>query len=97
MIQVAILVVLIIIALLIAPWLILAVATAAALYGVYLVAVAVIFILACVAAACWFIGALFFRKRDRPEEIMGPRKSCPSCSVELPAHETYCRSCGSAA
>lgn len=94
MIQIAMLVVLIVIALILAPWLLAIIAAGIAAYGVYLIAVALVFLISFVAVLAWLL-VRHFAGRDRsPVEIKGPRKPCSSCSVEMPAAARRCPGCG---
>jgi ribosomal protein L40E len=91
--QLAILLVLILIAVLIAPWLIGVVIAAAAVYGVYLVAAFAIAGIAIVVVVIW---ALITEKnrKEKPEEIHGERKACMYCQAEMAASATRCKNCG---
>lgn len=93
--QLAILLVLILIAVLIAPWLIGVAIAAAAVYGVYLVAAAALAGIAFVVAVIW---VLFTEKgrKEKPEEIHGERKACKYCQVEMAVSATHCKNCGQA-
>lgn len=91
----AILLVLILIAVLIAPWLLGAAAVAAALYGTYLVIAAMI-----AAALCILIIPFYFfvtvrsKRGNKPKLIPGKRKSCKFCQVEMPVSAKKCENCG---
>lgn len=89
----AILAVLILIAVLIAPWLVGLVVAAAAIYGVYLVIVGGIAALCAIAIIVW---ALFkgHSKNDKPHEIHGGRKACKNCQCEMSIAESLCHNCG---
>jgi len=91
--QLAILLALVLIAVLIAPWLIGVTVAAAVVYGVYLVTAAALSVLALVVAVVW---ALITEKKrkDRPEEIHGERKACKYCQAEMAATATKCKNCG---
>lgn len=91
--QLAILIVLILIAVLIAPWLIGVAIAATAIYGVYLVAVASIAGVAMVVAVIWVLVSGHTRQ-EKPEEILGERKSCKYCQVEMAASASRCKNCG---
>ena len=91
--QLAILLVLILIAVLIAPWLIGVAIAAAALYGTYLVAAAVIASAAIVVAVAWVL-ITGNSRQEKPEEIHGERKACKYCQVEMAASASRCGSCG---
>jgi membrane protein implicated in regulation of membrane protease activity len=91
--QVAILIVLILIAVLIAPWLIGVAIAAAAAYGIYLTAAAALTGVAFVVAVIWVL-ATSRGRRDKPEEIHGERKACKHCQVEMPASAIQCKNCG---
>lgn len=93
--QLAILIVLILIAVLIAPWLIGVAIAAAAVYGVYLVAAAVLAGVAFVIAIIWVL-ITDKGRREKPEEILGERKACKCCQVEMAASATQCKNCGQA-
>ena len=91
--QLAILIVLILIAVLIAPWLIGVAIAAAAIYGVYLVAAAALAGVAVVVAVAWALITESSR-REKPEEIHGERKACKYCQVEMAASANQCSNCG---
>lgn len=91
--QVAILIILILIAVLIAPWLIGVAFAAAAIYGVYLVAAAAIAGVATVVAVIWFLISGYPRQ-EKPEEIHGERKACMYCQIEMAASASQCSNCG---
>lgn len=95
MVQIAILCVLVVIAVLLAPWLLAVIATAVALYGIYLVAAAAVFAVVFVVALMWFLftGS---RRRDAPQHINGDRKACRQCQVEIAATARRCSNCGAA-
>lgn len=97
--QVAILIVLVLIAVIIAPWLIGVAIAAVAVYGIYLVAAAalagVAFVIAFVIAVVWVL-ATEKGRRERPEEIQGERKACKYCQVEMAASAIRCKNCGQA-
>ena len=91
--QIAILVVLVVIAVVLAPWLLAILAAAVAIYGIGLiVTIAAVLVLA-VAAGVW-VAVSRTAKKKRPEEIRGPRKACVACQVEIPADSVRCRNCG---
>ncbi|OCW98107.1 hypothetical protein [Alishewanella sp. HH-ZS] len=93
--QLAILIVLILIAVVIAPWSIGVVIAAAAIYGVYLVAATVLAGVVFIIVAIW----MFFTQKakcEKPEEIHGERKACKYCQAEIAASTTYCKNCGQA-
>lgn len=91
--QLAILIVLILIAVLIAPWLIGVAIAAAAIYGVYLVAAATLAGMAVVVAVAWVLITEKSRQEE-PEEISGERKVCKYCQAEMMVSSTQCRNCG---
>lgn len=96
MIQVGILCVLVLIAVLIAPWLMLVGAAGIALYGAALVVAAATFVVVGTIVLAWVIVRGIRRRRgDLPDQIRGARKSCPHCQVEMAATATYCRNCKS--
>jgi heme/copper-type cytochrome/quinol oxidase subunit 2 len=96
MVHAAILCVLILIAVLMAPSLLLAIAAAAALYGAYIVAAATILVVATVVAICWvLVSSAIKRSGNQPEQIHGARKSCRNCQIEMAATATHCNNCGS--
>lgn len=94
--QLAILLILILITVLIAPWLLGVIAIAASLYGVYLVAAAVITAIAFIVAIIWFFftGSFGDKRESKPEIIIGKRKSCKFCQAEMAVSTTKCRNCG---
>ena len=93
--QVAILIVLVLIAVIIAPWLIGVAITAVAVYGIYLVAAAALAGVAFVIAVVWVL-ATEKGRREKPEEIQGERKACKYCQVEMAASAIRCKNCGQA-
>lgn len=91
--QIAILAVLILIALLIAPWLIALIVAAAALYGVYVVGISVVAAALFAGCAAW----VFLRPSSRQTEaipITGGRKVCKACQAEMPTSDRKCPNCG---
>ena len=95
MVRVAILCVLVLIVVLIAPWILLVVAAGVALYGTALVVAAAVFVGAGVAVLGW-LAAMGIKRRhdDRPEQIHGARVACGTCQAEMPALARHCRNCG---
>lgn len=93
--QLAILLVLILIAVLIAPWLLGVIAIAVSLYGTYIVIGAVITAAVLIATLVWFFftSALEGRRREKPEIIIGERKACRVCQSEMAASATKCQNC----
>lgn len=95
--QFAILAVLVLIAVLIAPWLLAVLAAAAAVYGVFLIGASVIAVILGIVALLW---VLIFQKSSRDDEappIVGSRKVCSSCQAEMPAAASKCPNCGAIA
>lgn len=91
----AILLVLILIAVLIAPWLIGVAIAAAAIYGVYLVIAAAFAAVAIVIGVIWaLISVTVKNQREKPEVIHGERKACPFCQCEMPVNAFICKNCG---
>lgn len=91
--QIAILAVLILIAVLIAPWILGVIAALVALYGIYVVSFFIIGSIVFLVAIIY----LAIKEFNRPEkivEIIGERKACRHCSCEMPADSKYCYSCG---
>lgn len=93
--QLAILIVLILISVLIAPWLIGVAVAAAAVYGVYLITAAALAGVVFVIAAIWLL-ATTKKRREGPEEIHGERRACKHCQVEMPVSAIQCKNCGQA-
>lgn len=93
--QLAIFIVLILIAVLIAPWLIGVAVAAAAAYGIYLITAAALTGVVFVIAVIWLLATVKSR-REGPEEIHGERKACKHCQVEMPASAIQCKNCGQA-
>lgn len=91
--QLAILLLVILIAVLVAPWLIGVAAATVAIYGIYLVAAVMFAGIATIAALIWFL-ATDTNKKEKVEEIHGKRKICKYCQVEMASSATYCKNCG---
>lgn len=94
MVQIAILCVLILIAILIAPWLINAVLAILALSGVAVFAIGLIVLIGVVLGTVWTLMNIDWKRKDLPEVIKGERKSCVNCQFEMPIADRRCRSCG---
>lgn len=91
--QLAILIVLIFISVLMAPWLLGVIAAFAAIYGIYLVT----FFIISFTAFLVILVLIAVRWRKKPEtvtEINGERKRCNSCQVEVSVHTKICNNCG---
>jgi hypothetical protein len=91
--QLAILLVLILIAVLIAPWLLGVIVVVAAAYGVYLVALGAAAFVGIIAGIAWVL-LKNHQQRDKPLEIVGDRRSCRNCQCEMPVSQTICSNCG---
>lgn len=96
--QLAILCVLVLIAIILAPWLVGLVVAAAvgatAAYGVYLVALGAILAVVLVAATIWALITFGSREQEAPP-IAGERAQCPFCQAETPARKPFCDNCQS--
>lgn len=83
------------IAVLIAPWLLAAIALAVAAYGLYIVIAIVAVFVCAIGLIIWLtFSAVFVRRKERVVEIKGERKACTSCQLEMPLNATKCGSCG---
>lgn len=89
--QVAILGVLVIIALVLAPWLIGVAVALVAAYGVFIVIAGGLALLAGLIAVVWVVMA--DRKPTEAPPITGARTSCTHCQAEIPASLIYCDNC----
>ena len=98
MIQIAILAVLVLIAFILAPWLIAVVVAAAVTYGAALVVAGLI---ACAAIPIILAWVLYKdsrrRKGTEAAPLEGPRKPCPGCQSEISVTTTMCPACKAAA
>lgn len=95
MLQVAILCVLILIAILIAPWLIGVIAALAAAYGLYMVVLFSICALLVILVTIW-VFMTYPNRKEKPEpELIGTRKVCAECQAENGENSTKCANCGS--
>lgn len=94
MVQIAILAVLVLIAFILAPWLIAVVVAAAVTYGAALVVAGLI---ACAAIPVILVWVLYKdsrrRKGAQAAPLEGPRKACPGCQSEIPAGAAMCQAC----
>ena len=93
--RLAILLVLILIAVLIAPWLIGVAIAAVAVYGAYLVGAAALAGVAFVIVVIWVLITEKGRS-EKPEEIHGERKACKYCQVEMATSAAHCKNCNQA-
>lgn len=95
MIQIAILVVLILIAIILAPWLIGVIAMAAAAYGAWVVGLGIAAGVGVVLGIGWGLVSAVQRKDPGKEAppIVGERIICPHCQAEVPAHLMRCDNC----
>lgn len=91
--QLAILLVLILIAVLIAPWLIGVAVAVIAVYGIYIVGAAALAGVAFVLVVIWVLITDKGRS-EKPEEIHGERKACLHCQAEMAVSAVYCKNCG---
>lgn len=91
--QLAILLVLLFIAVVIAPWLVGVAIAAAAIYGIYIVTAAALAVVGFIVAFVWVILSNK-NKKDKPEEIHGERRACKFCQVEMASSATRCKNCG---
>lgn len=92
--QFAILAVLILIAVILAPWLIGVAAALAAAYGVYVVVLAALAIIATPIIIAW---AVMTQRRPatEPPPIIGNRVVCRHCQSEMPDNIAFCQNCRS--
>lgn len=92
MIQIAILVVLVIIALVLAPWLIGVAVALAVAYGVYVVVIGAIGIVALLVVVFW---ETMTRPKtdDAPTITTGARINCKHCQAEMPDNLLFCDNC----
>lgn len=93
MIHILILIVLLIIAVIIAPWLIGVAMAAAALYGVYVVIFAALMALALVVGAVWGIVSSMRNNKQEAAPITGGRVACKNCQAEVSDRLTHCDNC----
>jgi len=97
MVQILILVVLIIIAVILAPWLIGVAVALAALYGLHLVIFGgLIAVVVAVASCLFFISAVRDSNNADKEAapITGGRMACRSCQAEVSDRRSTCDNCG---
>lgn len=92
--QVAILVVLIVIAVILAPWLLGLIAAGVAAFGVLLVAAFGVAIAISLGVAIWLVAKEITKRKGEPPPIKGVRKVCASCQAEMPVSSVRCPSCG---
>ncbi len=91
--QIAILIVLVVIAVILAPWLFGVLFLGVAAYGIWLMTVVIGAFVIAIGIGVWlFISSV--ATRDKSVKLTGPRRSCPNCQVEMPANAVSCRSCG---
>ncbi|WP_417500574.1 hypothetical protein [Marinobacter sp.] len=90
--QLAILAVLILIAVILAPWLIGVAVALVAAYGLYVVAVGALVALALPVIFLW---VSFTQKKDssEPPPITGKRVPCRHCQAEMPDYIVFCHNC----
>lgn len=95
MIQVAILAVLLLIAIILAPWLLGVLAMAVAAYGVWVAGIGIAVAIGAVAGIVWGVVSAL-RRQDPGKEappITGERVACRHCQAEVPAHLMRCDNC----
>lgn len=94
--QIVIVVLLVIIALSVAPWLFAIVAAAFAAVAAYGVLWAMAIAAGLVALIGYVLYLLLFgvQRRERIQSIEGERKSCSSCQVEMSVKASVCPNCG---
>jgi len=91
--EIIVVVLLVIIAMAVAPWITAVLAGLVAAYGlIWVVAVALGFVFV-IPYVFWKANAAQ-RKRDEVIEIHEPRKACPSCQYEVPQTAALCMHCG---
>lgn len=93
--QLAILIVLILILVVLAPWFFYLIVAAIAAYGIYLVITACIVGIGAILGFCYLIYVSFRRAESTHIAISEHRKPCRNCSVEIESDDTYCLHCGS--
>lgn len=90
--QLAILAVLVLIAVILAPWLIGVAATLIAAYGVYVVAIGALALIAL--PLIWIWVAMTQKKEEQePPPITGARVVCKNCQAEMPDYIVFCDNC----
>lgn len=92
--QAAILIVLIVIAVILAPWLLAIVAAGVAAFGVILMAALGVAVACALGVAIWALAKGVTRQKDaEAPPIVGARKVCRSCQAEMPAGDIICPNC----
>jgi len=97
MVQILILVVLIIIAVILAPWLIGVAAALAALYGLHIVIFGSLMAIVVAVASCLFLISAVRDSKEANKEaapITGGRVACKSCQAEVSDQRSTCDNCG---
>lgn len=96
MIHVLILIVLVIIAVMLAPWLLGLLAVAAAAYGVWVAGIGIAAAIGGAIGIVWGIASAMRQKEPGQEAqpIIGERTACPSCQAEVSARLSLCDNCG---
>lgn len=97
MVQILILVVLVIIAVVLAPWLIGVAAALAALYGLYVVIFGGLMAVVVAVASCLFVISMVRDSSEAKKEsapITGGRVACRSCQAEVSDRRSTCDNCG---
>jgi len=89
--QIAIFVVLVIIALVLAPWLIGVAAALVAAYGVIIVVLGGIAILSGIAVVLWVV--MTDREPAESPPLVGARTSCRYCQAEISSSLAFCDNC----
>lgn len=92
--QVAILIVLVVIAVILAPWLLALLAAGIAAFGVFLVAAFGVAVAITLGVAIWLVAKEVTKRKGEPAPIEGARKVCVSCQAEMPVRSSRCPSCG---
>lgn len=95
MIHILILVVLVVIAVILAPWLLGLAAVAIAAYGVWLAGIAIAVAIGAVIGLAWAIVSAIRHASPGTEAppITGERAACPHCQAEVPAQLSRCDNC----
>lgn len=88
-----ILIVLVVIAVVLAPWLLGLIAVAIAAFGTYAVIFGGLMALAIIAGASWGLIASMRNERREAAPITGDRVACRHCQAEVSSSLTYCDNC----
>ena len=93
MIQALILVALVVIAVVLAPWLLGLIAMAVAAFGVYAVILGGLLALAIIAGALWGLVTSMRSEKREADPIVGDRVACRHCQAEVSAGLVHCDNC----